>query len=414
MEEENKEKNENKEVKTEIKEEKNNKNKKKVVIITIVTILFLALLGVGAFLIYNMMIENQKTGTQWGDLYNEYIQNEILIENGDKNYNLKEDVDNLTIEFLDIGEDNPVMLVSYKKDDKELIDLYKINNNQVEEVFKGKEARVDYFYDMKKEEYLWYLISKNGENYEYTIISKLINGEETPEYSMNTSDMIAQKTSDGDVIFLSLLEETFVSPDIERNNKLELSNNMKKDNYLNKIKIVVEDYKTAEEIITDSIKEQVEEDVNKIEERKQRIEDEKVKVQEQEEQKKAEEEARIKQEQAEKEAEEAAKRAEEEQQEKTTTNTTQDSNKNDTTNNQTGNGLTVGNYNLKYGMYTYVLNQIFIYNTGTYRVDNETGNFSVSGNNIIFDNGMVLTVNGNNSFVYNGVTFKLRNASKNQ
>lgn len=421
MKEENKEnkvkqENKQKEVKTEIKEKDNSKkSKKKIVIITIVVILFFVLLGVGAFFLYNMMLENLKTGTEWGDLYNEYIQTEILTENEDKNYNLKEDTNSLTIEFLDVGEDNPVMLVSYKKDGKDLIDLYKINNNQVEEVFKEKEARVDYLYDMKKQEYFWYLINKNGEDYEYTIISKLIDGEEEPEYSMNTSDMTKQETVDGDTIFLFELEETFANPNIERNNKLELSNNMTKDEYLNKIKIVVENYKPVKDLVTDEIKEKVEEDVKEIEERKQKIEDEKVKVQEKEEQEKAEEEARIKQEQEEAEkkaAEEAAKKQEEEQQ-KQTTNTT-NSSKNTTTNKQTGNGLTVGSYNLKYGMYTYGLNQIFIYNTGTYRVKNETGNFSVSGNNINFDNGMTLTVNGNNSFIYNDVTFRLQNASKNQ
>ena len=93
--------------------------------------------------------------------------------------------------------------------------------------------------------------------------------------------------------------------------------------------------------------------------------------------------------------------------------------KNDNTSNNTedqedGEGLNVGKYNLKYGMYTYKLRQIFLYNTQTYRIKDETGWFKVEGNNIILDNGMVLEVNGNDSFVYDDLKYQLKAESKNQ
>ena len=93
--------------------------------------------------------------------------------------------------------------------------------------------------------------------------------------------------------------------------------------------------------------------------------------------------------------------------------------KNDNTSNNTedqedGEGLNVGKYNLKYGMYTYKLRQIFLYNTQTYRIKDETGSFKVEGNNIILDNGMILEVNGNDSFVYDDLKYQLKAESKNQ
>lgn len=65
-------------------------------------------------------------------------------------------------------------------------------------------------------------------------------------------------------------------------------------------------------------------------------------------------------------------------------------------------------------MYTYKLRQIFLYNTQTYRIKDETGSFKVEGNNIILDNGMVLEVNGNDSFVYDDLKYQLKAESKNQ
>ena len=52
--------------------------------------------------------------------------------------------------------------------------------------------------------------------------------------------------------------------------------------------------------------------------------------------------------------------------------------------------------------------------SGTYRIVNDEGTYTVSGNDILLENGKVINVIGDNQFIYNNELYKLHRASSNQ
>lgn len=475
---------------------------KKLIIISSIVVIFIMLLGV----VYYLCTRNSNRSHYWRELYINFLKTEIFDMDEDNNYILKDGLKKIKIEFIDIKEENPVLSVSYEKDEKKLVDFFYINSKwKVENKVKELEGNLDFLYDIKKQDYLWYFHTVDGENHNFTSVKKLLNGEERAEYTMTNNDFIMADSSDSKVTHtVSKFDESFVRPDLEKKS-LEIESNISQKEFDEKINNLIDSYKSISQMITEDIKTQVKEKLAKIEENKKIIAQSKAEnntennVPMQEEQKEIVNEVpneRIDLElgtyisslgenqhnggkyilkennnfqyinnwtdstNAEHKINIAGTYSiyysndididgyvikftsdssesmgntlyyinsensfEGIQYPNTFTLSTNSSNKieTNTTDNSSSKddeddieGLNVGNYNLKYGMYTYGLKQIFLYNTQRYRVNSETGSFRVEGNNILLDNGMTLQVIGNNSFVYDDLKYHLEAESKNQ
>lgn len=472
----------------------NKKVNKKFLVIIIIIVIILVLLGI---ILYLLNRDNSPNEQYWGEIYSNYLKNEIFSVGENNNYILKDGLQKVTIEFIDIKEANPILAVSYEKDNKKLSDFYEINSKlQVENKLKEKEGNLDFLYDIQRQDYLWYFHTVDEENNNYISIKNLIQGVEKTEYTMTNSDFSMANSEDSKVTYtVTKFDETFVKPDIEKNS-LEIENTISQDEFENMMNNLAINYKTISQIITENVKAEVAEKLEEIEENKKKIaqaginnnEGNTVKSQNVNEETRDYMQAgnfkleygtytsNLGENQA-----KAGSYILNKDKSFQYTNTWKDSTntphqinitgtysiyysedidvegwiikftsnsdesmgntlysinsnnsfegiqypntfslaKNDNTSNNTedqedGEGLNVGKYNLKYGMYTYKLRQIFLYNTQTYRIKDETGSFKVEGNNIILDNGMVLEVNGNDSFVYDDFKYQLKAESKNQ
>ena len=93
----------------------NKKVNKKFIVIIIIIVIILVLLGI---ILYLLNRDNTPNGQYWGEIYSNYLKNEIFSLGENNNYVLKDGLQKVTIEFIDIKEANPILAVSYEKDNK--------------------------------------------------------------------------------------------------------------------------------------------------------------------------------------------------------------------------------------------------------------------------------------------------------
>ena len=104
-------------------EEKKSKKKVIFLILLIVIIVFIAI--VAGYFGYKFWESNQTVGTEWGDIYLEYLQDKKT--NGE--YSEAKDS---TIQFVQLEENQvPAMVLSYEKDEDKFIDISIIKEDGV-------------------------------------------------------------------------------------------------------------------------------------------------------------------------------------------------------------------------------------------------------------------------------------------
>ena len=316
-----------------LEENTEKKKSKKAIIISLVIILLLLVVIVGGYFAYKYINKNKTTGTTWGDTYYAYL--EEAIENKDlaeaEKYGLQVDMQNTNIQFCELEENaNPVMVMSYSKDNKEYANAYHITDDEkVINVEYKEPSKVEFLYNIELKQYIWYIHIEKGNEDLYkplnTAITEIntnknennLKTEETKTANLKSDITIPKdsetevKTLTGETITLTKYDETFIIPEIEQNKKIDINlNNISKNELKKAVTQTVKEYKKNEEIITDNVKTEVEEKVTALETKKKSIETAKAEI-------KAEEERIV----AEKAAEEAKK------------------------------GLKVGNITVKYGKY---------------------------------------------------------------
>ena len=363
---------------TEIKKTTKNKKGLKIALLTLLIVIVIAGASVGGYFAYQHYRENKSTGTEWGDIYYNYITNEQPIEETNKISYLQD----AEIGFVQINEhSNPLMIATGKKDEGDTTwnyaMIYEIdeNKNVTKPTKIGTTANlnVEFLYDVQKKKYDYFINTSNENSSTYTSVDtalkdqkkyseieqKLTNGKnptdltvddisviskEYEEYKKNDTTRteytvskeektVTQNTLSGETISYDKLSEYVIDSGVEEKT-FSYSKDMKKADIRNNIESEVKDYKTIEETVTEDIKTEVEKRVEEVETKKQQIETAKAEI-------KAEEERKA--------AEEAAKKAAEE----------------------AALGLKVGKYRLKYG---------------TYKLDNDMG-MGLSGTIVLKQGG---------------------------
>ncbi len=342
-------------------EKENNKKGLKIALIILLIIVVIAGASVGGYFGYKHYSENKSTGTEWGDIYFNYLNDESNNENP-LSINKYKDT---KIGFIDEGKENPIMFVTGdwttastdgSTQTMKYVNLYEINENSEVISMGGMGAydmNIEFLYDVPNKKYDYFFVNKNETATTYTSVDTYINdlnkgkelkesiapgktdvemtAEENQEYSnkfqeyktSNTSraeymienekSVVTQNTLSGETISYNKQDEYIIDPNVEEKT-FDYSKDMNKAELRKNVEIGVTDYKTDDETVTEEVETAVDQKAQEVENKKQQIETAKAEIKADEERKAAEEAAR-------KAAEEAAK------------------------------GLKVGNYRLKYGTY---------------------------------------------------------------
>ena len=329
---------------------KKEKKSKKGLIITLIVIIILVVIGILAFVGWQYFNNNKTVGTTWGDTYYAYLRKASSNkETRNTDLGLADGTQNVELEFIDIEEEEePVMVISYEKDDENYSNIYYIKDDgTVYELTYSFPTDIEMLYSIEEKEYNWYLVSKEENVAEYTPIqNKIIKSEgkeveedELPnEYTIKDDDKTTVETVDGEEISIDKFDETFIKPDIE-DTSIDFDFNLIEEKLKEAIENLVNDYKNNDQIITDEVKEAVTEKETEITNKQEEMEKAKDEV----EKKKAEEEAKRK-------AEEEAKK-----------------------------GFKVGNHRLKYGTYK---SDVYIMDSSMYGTItlNQDGTFHIKAN----------------------------------
>lgn len=306
-------------------------SKKIIIIIAIIILVVIIGAGIIGYLAYQNIENNKTTGTDWGDIYYNYLEDAKQTKEGKLiNYGLYDNVENATIQFCQIkDEDTPSMVIKYTKSGNKYITIWDINEekNKPDVEFKPEKEELKLLYNIEKQEYEWYCY-QNEEGHE--LYTEIMPTEDTTNegqiiykiYDFKETDLPKdEELEETEKLTISKFEETFIIPDFEESKEISIDLDASKRKLKEAVTESVKEYKSEDEILTENVKETVENKLTELTNKK-----EKIKKVEEDKKKQEEEEARLKAE------EENKKKAEE-------------------TTNKEIEGLKVGSYTLKYGTY---------------------------------------------------------------
>lgn len=285
----------NKNTKTTTTQE-NKKQSTKAIIIVLIAIIVLAILGIAGYFGYRYVQNNKTVGTTWGDTYYAYLKEAISEESNKEDYGLQDGMENIELQFVEVGEKNPLMLMTYTKEDEEYVNIYRTNeNDNVDKVVYTEPSTVEFLYDIQYDSYAWYIHTETEEQDSYKLLYTVLENPDKnneADYTIKKGEETTQETLSGEKIILTKFDETFVKPEIDASKKIDFSTDMEEKELKENIEKGVEAYKPQEEIVTEEVKTKTEEKVSEIEETKKSIENAKEEIKKEEERKAAEEAAK--------------------------------------------------------------------------------------------------------------------------
>ncbi len=277
------------------KAEEPKKNSKLPIIITSIVLgalLLVAIIVVGVIFGFKYLQENKTVGTEWGDTYYTYLKEAISEDSDIEDYGLQKGMKNIELQFIETEQKNPVMVMTYDKEDEQYVNLYKTDESgNVDKVIYTDPADVEFLYNIENEAYSWYLHTETDEQDSYKSLNAVLEDPDNNEadYTIKKGEETKQETVSGDEITLSKFDETFVEPEVDTGDKVDFSIALEPKELRENIEKGVEEFKKQDEIITDEVKSETESKVEEVEETKKSIEQAKEEVKKEEERKKAEE-----------------------------------------------------------------------------------------------------------------------------
>jgi hypothetical protein len=289
--------------------------KKKVllIVIPIVLVIIIAIsIVIGIILKKKNESEDEiLTGSTWGDTYYAYLKEAIKekdLNDAEEKYGMMLDMKDAKLQFCGVEENqDPTMIMTYKKNESSYVNVYQITDDKkVVYIAYKQPTEVEYLYDIEKDEYSWYVHTKETSSDSYSSLKNIVNNlnenstkseesdnvniaELEADYTINEDEAeITQETVNGETLSISKLDEIFVKPEIEQNKQIDFDVDIKEKDLKEGIATAVQDYKNENQKLTDEIKENVSKKVEEIKAKKEEIEKAKKEVEE----KKAAEEAK--------------------------------------------------------------------------------------------------------------------------
>ena len=290
--------------------------KKKTLLITvsiILVIIIVAAIVIGILLKKGKEDEEEiSTGSTWGDTYYAYLKeaiNEKDLTEAEEKYGMKLDMKDAKLQFCEVEENqDPTMIMTYKKNESSYVNVYQITDNEKVTYISYKQpTEIEYLYDIAKDEYSWYVHTKETNSDLYSslknVVNKLKNNSTKSEesdnvnkaeiesnYTINKDEAeTIQETVNGESLTILKFDEIFVKPEIEQNKQIDFNIDIKEKDLKEEITTAVTDYQKETEKLTDKIKEEVSKKVEEVKSKKEEIEKAKEEV---EKKKVAEEEAK--------------------------------------------------------------------------------------------------------------------------
>ena len=240
---------EEKEIKEEVKEnEKKPSSKKgKRVIITLFVIMLLIGAAVGGYFYIKSTQEDdeeeEEAELEWGDVYLEVLDDASKFE----------DMDDIQIQLCDLDKDNIPELIVYgiDKTKRYLADIYKINDKKKVDTIKvSLEEAFDLrlLFNLDKNDYYWYAKTKND-----TTTGNQAIATPVKVYDLN----IETKTYKPELLDVNF-EENFVEVGGDYSEKIDFDKDAKKSDKKKIFESAKKSYIKTESMITDEVKEQVE------------------------------------------------------------------------------------------------------------------------------------------------------------
>ena len=277
------------------KEPKAKKSKKKHIIITIVILFILIALGIGGYFLYKYKELKSPIDVSWGETYYAYLKSATIDGTKSKEeIGFEDGMENIKLEFIQVEDrQKPVMIVTYNKQDETYNNIYSINNNAVNYIKIDDPSDIELLYSIKEKSYHLYVHTQDEEEDNYEPLYNIVNiddDKDLPEYTIEKGEKTTQKTVDGDKITISKYDETFIKPDVTTNNKIDFNTELDEKTTKEIIENAVHNYTEVYTILTDEVKNKVEQKLEEVQNKLDDIEKAKKEI----EKKKAEEEARKK------------------------------------------------------------------------------------------------------------------------
>lgn len=232
------------------KEKKSSSKKGKKIIIAFIIVAILVCATVGAYFYIQSKEdeeeeEDKRSSLEWGDVYLEVLDDTSKFEG----------MDDLQIQLCDLDKDSIPELIVYgfDKTKRYLADIYKINDkNEVDTIKVSLDEAFDFklLFNLDKDDYGWYAVSNNSSN------SSTDNSSTTNTikvYDLN----IENKKYEPELLDLNF-EENFVEVTDGYSKKVSFDKDAKKSDKKKLLEDVKETYIPVEEMITEEIKEKVE------------------------------------------------------------------------------------------------------------------------------------------------------------
>ena len=237
------------------KESKVKKSKKKGIIITIIILIILLVLGIGGYFLYKYNKLKSPIDVAWGETYYAYLKSGTIDGTKTKEeIGFEDGMENTKLEFAQVeDEENPVMIVSYDKQDESYNNIYKIKDNEVTYTKIEEPSDIELLYNVEEKLFHLYVHTENDKEDKYEPVNNLINNEESeqlPVYSIEKEEETADDT-------ISEFNLTFIKPEVEENKKYDFSTDISEEEMKEIIQNAVNDYKDLNSIITDEVKNEI-------------------------------------------------------------------------------------------------------------------------------------------------------------
>lgn len=256
----------------EVKKEK--KNHKKLIIGIVVAILVLAL-AIGGYFLKQYLDLKKPIDDAWGQTYYVYLK-DIKENDKAKDAGIPNDMENARLNFYEVKNvEDPVMIMTYTKDDDSYSNVYYIEDNKVNALTYNESTNIELLYNILTKEYDYYIhIDKDGKD-SYKSLSEQIKErheeldkskddtedkkevQQTVEYTFSKDEEEAVTDVNGKKISIAKFDKTFIKPEVETVNGVEYSTDLEEKELKETVTNTISNYKPQEEIITEQVEKEV-------------------------------------------------------------------------------------------------------------------------------------------------------------
>ncbi len=220
-----------------------------------IILVFIILIAIVSIFIIKYLDQEEPIDEVWGQKYYVYLKG-IKNDNKKKEAGLPEKLDDAKIGFHQItGQKNPIMVITYEQNDDTYSNVYYIEEEKVNVLVYNEPTDIEFLYNIEEKEYNYYVHFDNDTVNEYTKLESQLND------STNNNDTYTfDKQNDN-------FDNTFIDPDIEER-YIQYDDDLSNKELKDLIENGIEEYKETDQLITDKVKDNVENQLSRLEEKK--------------------------------------------------------------------------------------------------------------------------------------------------